>query len=95
MYQSTPIRITRGNYQFCSVSDSEAIYFKYTIAELDTTRRSSYILASGGYYHNLEKITGQTNYDELYKFKNKGAFDRFSREKHRQSQEITKLFNVE
>ena len=76
-------------------SDSEAIYFKYTIAELDTTRRSSYILASGGYYHNLEKITGQTNYAELYKFKNKGAFDRFSREKHRQSQEITKLFNVE
>ncbi len=54
---------------------------------------SSYFLASGGYYHNLEPITGKTNYMELLKFKKKGAFDKFSREKYKQVQDVSAIFN--
>ena len=41
----------------------------------------SYFLVSTGYYHNLKKYEGAPKVTTLLNFKNKNAFDDFSRKK--------------
>ena len=62
---------------YTHLTGGEFISFKYALPAATGNALSSYILASGGYYHDMEPITGKTNYTELYKFQKKGAFDRF------------------
>jgi hypothetical protein len=80
--------LSSSDNQYAHLTGYGSIYFKYTIAVSAENNISSYFLVSGGYYHNLERITGKTNYRELYKFQKKGAFDKFSREKYRQAQDV-------
>ncbi len=77
--------------QYTHLTGDQSIYFKYEIPPSSEKNVSSYFLASGGYYHNLEHITGKTNYRELYKFKKKGAFDRFSRQEYQQAQDVAEI----
>lgn len=49
---------------------------------------SSLFLISTGYYHNLKKFTGKANLGQLAKFRGKGYFDKFSREKYRNMETI-------
>ena len=76
---------------YTHLTGDEFISFKYELTAVKENEVASYILVSGGYYHNLDKITGETNYQQLYKFKRKGAFDVFSREKYQQAREIAAL----
>ncbi len=73
---------------YTHLSNDEFISFRYALPASAENTVSSYILASGGYYHDLERITGKTNYNELYKFQSKGAFDQFSREKYKKAQDV-------
>ncbi len=77
--------------QYAHLTGNESVYFKYAVPPSSQNMSSSYFLASGGYYHNLERITGKTHYIELYKFKKKGAFDKFSREKYQQAQDVAQI----
>ena len=77
--------------EYAHLTGDQSIYFKYAVPQSSEKNISSYFLISGGYYHNLEPITGKTNYMELYKFKKKGAFDKFSREKYQQAQDVAKI----
>jgi hypothetical protein len=73
--------------------NDEYISFRYEIPQAANNKESSYFLVSGGYYHNLEHITGKADYDELLKFKKQGAFDKFSREKYKQAQDVAAIMN--
>ncbi len=73
---------------YTHLSNDEFISFRYALPASAENTLSSYILVSGGYYHDLERITGKTNYNELYKFQSKGAFDQFSREKYKEAQDV-------
>ena len=77
---------------YSHLTGEESIAFSYAIPGATQNNLSSYFLVSGGYYHNLEPVTGKTNYKELYKFRSKGAFDKYSREKYQEAQNFTALF---
>ncbi len=83
--------LINSDKQYTHLTGDEAISFDYTVPAATENTVSSYFLVSGGYYHNLERITGKTNYTELYKFRNKGAFDKFSREKYQEVQEVAAI----
>jgi len=80
--------LLQSDKQYTHLTGEESVSFEYKVAALQNTV-SSYFLVSGGYYHGLETITGKVNYKELYKFRKKGAFDKFSREKYQEVQNIT------
>ena len=75
--------------QYSHLTGDQSISFEYKIAGPASNNVPSYFLVSGGYYHSLEPISGKTNYKELYKFRNKGAYDKFSRAKYQEAQDIT------
>ncbi|MGN6617454.1 MAG: hypothetical protein ACTHJ5_09780 [Ilyomonas sp.] len=85
--------LENNDAQYAHLMNDEFISFKYSIPAATEAKVSSYFLVSGGYYHNLEQLTGKANYKELVKFKKKGAFDRFSREKYQQALNLAKLLN--
>ena len=80
--------LLQSDKQYTHLTGEESVSFEYKVAALQNTV-SSYFLVSGGYYHGLETITGKVNYKELDKFRKKGAFDKFSREKYQEVQNIT------
>lgn len=82
-----------SDHQYAHLTGDKSIYFKYAVPVAVKNNLSSYFLVSSGYYHNLEQITGKTNFTELYKFQKKGAFDKFSREKYQQTLEIASILN--
>lgn len=73
-------KIYAKDTMYSHLVNEESINFKFTL--LPSTMSSSYFLVSGGFYHNLHQYTGKANTLELYKFRKKGAFDRFSRIKY-------------
>ncbi len=77
---------------YSHLTGDESVAFSYSIPKATQNNLSSYFLVSGGYYHNLEPVTGKTNYKELYKFRRKGAIDKYSREKYKEAQNFTALF---
>ncbi len=79
--------------QYAHLTGDASIYFKYALPSPALNKTSSYFLVSGGYYHNLEPITGKANLAELLKFQKKGAFDKFSREKYQETQEVVSVLN--
>ncbi|MEP7253695.1 MAG: hypothetical protein ABI683_14985 [Ginsengibacter sp.] len=80
--------LINSDKKYAHLEDDESISFKYSVPATTSDTVSSYFLASGGYYHNLEHITGKTNYSKLYKFRKKGAFDKFSRERFQELQNV-------
>ncbi len=80
--------LINNDKDYTHLKDDESISFKYSVPATTAKTVSSYFLASGGYYHNLEHITGKTNYSKLYKFRKKGSFDKFSRERYQELQNV-------
>ncbi|SRR5215203_3563686 len=80
--------LANNDKKYVHLTGNESIYFKYTVPRMPDNQVSTYFIASGGYYHNLEKITGKTDYSQLNKFKKPGAFDKFSRKKYSEVQEV-------
>lgn len=78
--------------QYVHLINEEFISFKYSIPQSTNQTEASYFLVSGGYYHSLEPVTGKANYTELYKFKKNAAFDKFSREKYKEVQDVAAIF---
>lgn len=74
------LRLSKKDSLYSHLVNEESIQFKFELPASDLT--SSYFLVSGGYYHNLHQYTGKANTRELYKFRKKGAFDKFSRAKY-------------
>lgn len=63
----------------------------YISIEFDASPSSgntSFFLVSSGYYHTKSPISGKTDLQALLQFKEKGAFDRFSRGKFAIIQEV-------
>jgi hypothetical protein len=50
--------------------------------------KSSYFFVATGYYHNTKKYEGKPQVETLLKFRNKGAFDRYSRLKYEELQSM-------
>lgn len=48
------------------------------------TENTSYFLESAGYYHNEKEMKGKANMMQLLKFRQRGYFDQFSREKYKE-----------
>ena len=80
--------LLNSDKDYVHLINDEAVSFKYKIPSSTQNTESSYFLISGGYYHSLENITGKANFNELMKFKKQGAFDRFSREKYKEAQDV-------
>lgn len=85
--------LLKSDKAYSILSGNESISFKYPVPSAKENMVSSYVLVSGGYYHNLEKITGKINYTELYKFQQPGAFDKFSRAKYKEVQDVAAVLN--
>jgi hypothetical protein len=83
--------LINSDKQYTHLKGDEAVLFDYAVPAATENTVSSYFLVSGGYYHSLERFTGKTNYLELYKFRKKGAFDKFSREKYQEGQEVAAI----
>ncbi|MEO7802197.1 MAG: hypothetical protein ABIR81_09365 [Ginsengibacter sp.] len=79
--------------QYTHLTGENTISFTYKVPASNTIESSSYFLVSGGYYHNLEPITGKTQIVELMKFRKKGAFSKYSREKYQQAEEMSAVFS--
>jgi len=80
--------------QYVHLQNDEFISFKYSPpGQAVNNKEASYFLISGGYYHSLDHITGKADYNELYKFKKQGYFDKFSRKKYQEAQEVAAVMN--
>jgi len=75
----TKILVEKDSLYSHLVND-ESINFNYVLPA--SKLNASYFLISGGYYHNLRQYAGKANTLDLYKFRKKGAFDRYSRMKY-------------
>ena len=78
--------------QYVHLVNDECISFKYSVPQPGDNNEVSFFLVSGGYYHSLEPITGKADYNKLLKFKKNGAFDKFSREKYKEAEEVVAVF---
>jgi len=83
--------LLNSDKQYVHLINDEFITFKYSIPATSNNAEALYFLVSGGYYHNLEQITGKANYNELLKFKQQGAFDKFSRKKYKEAQDVAMI----
>ncbi len=83
--------LVNNDKAYTHLTGNESISFKYQVSTASKNLLSSYILVSGGYYHTLDQITGKTNFNELNKFRQPGAFDKFSREKFKEAQDIAAI----
>ena len=68
--------------QYCNLVSNEMLDLQYKPA-MSSAGIPSYFFVSTGYYHNMKKYERKPQITQLMKFKNKGAFDEFSREKFR------------
>jgi hypothetical protein len=80
--------------EYTHLTNEESVVFKYAAPASMENNVASYFLVSGGYYHNLEPVTGKTNYKQLYKFQHKGAFDKFSREKYKEVRDVAAIIKA-
>lgn len=80
--------LKENDKKYVHLQNDEYITFKYRVPQASENTVFSYLLASGGYYHSLEHFDGKPQYSKLTGFKKKGAFDRFSREKYNEVQNL-------
>jgi len=77
------ILVTGGCGYIGSHTVVDLIQNGYDVISVDNNSRSN-----AGILKGVEKITGKANYNELLKFKKTGAFDKFSREKYKEAQDV-------
>ena len=80
--------LLNNDKNYVHLINDEFVSLKYAFPQTVNYTEASYFLISGGYYHSLEKITGKADYNALMKFKKQGAFDKFSREKYKEAQDV-------
>jgi hypothetical protein len=77
--QSTMLNGVDKNY--AHLTANEELNLKYQPFSTIDNLTNSYFLVSTGYYHNIKKYKVTPQVESLLKFKNKNAFDDFSRQK--------------
>ena len=77
--QIKSLSVVDKDYTYLNPSEEIDLEYQQVASNKDMT--VSYFLVSTGYYHNLKKYEGAPKVTTLSKFKNKNAFDDFSREK--------------
>ena len=70
---------------YCHLISNEEMNLEYR-PSLSKDGVNSYFFVSTGYYHNIKRYEGKPQIATLMKFKNKGAFDKFSRQKFEEIQ---------
>ena len=70
---------------YTHLTNKDYISLEYNVTT--TSETSSFFLVSSGYYHTMPPTSGKTDQQALLQFKEKGAFDRFSRSKFEIAQE--------
>lgn len=68
--------------QYTHLEGNEAVNLEFEKPLINKNIATTYFLVSRGYYHNLKQYTGKTKKMELLQFKNKGAFNAFSKSKY-------------
>ena len=69
--------------KYTCLTNADMIDMEFPI-QAHSNNNMSYFLVSSGYYHNLRKYAGKMQTTELLPFRNKGAFDAFSRSRYQQ-----------
>jgi hypothetical protein len=80
--------LQKDDSQYLHLKNDEFVALRYAAPPAGNNIQSSYFLVSGGYYHTLEHGTGKADFSKLLRFKNAGEFDKFSREKYKEAQEL-------
>lgn len=80
--------LQQNDNAYAHLVNDEFISVQYTVQPPAPGQQASYFLVSGGYYHSLEEFEGKANYQALLKFRQKGYFDKFSREKYVEAQQL-------
>ncbi|QEC69153.1 hypothetical protein FRZ67_18215 [Panacibacter ginsenosidivorans] len=75
------------------LNKDESIDLEFHVPEKNRTNTVSYFLASGGYYHIQNTYPVKANVSRLKQFKKPGEFDRFSREKYLEMEQLQSLAN--
>jgi hypothetical protein len=70
---------------YCHLVSNEEMNLEYSPSS-SKDGVNSYFFVSTGYYHNIKRYEGKPQIATLMKFKNKGAFDKFSRQKFEEIQ---------
>ena len=73
--------LSQCDKQYCHLGTDEGIMLQYPITASSGNNVNSYFLVSSGYYHNQLKNDNKPQTEELLRFRDDGAFDRFSRNK--------------
>ena len=68
--------------QYATLTGDDFLNIEFAAPQDEKGKSNSLFLVSSGYYHNLKKFDGQPDINSLLKFKENGAFDRFSRQKY-------------
>lgn len=68
--------------KYTHLKGAEGISLEFDQTTSDKNMAVSYFLVGNGYYHSLKQYEGKTKTLELMAFKNKGAFNVFSRSKY-------------
>ncbi len=78
--------------QYTHLKGTETVSLEFEQPALNKNVATSYFLVGNGYYHSLKQYEGKTKALELLEFKNKGAFNAFSKDKYNAiNNELVKL----
>jgi hypothetical protein len=72
-------QLLKKDAAYTHLSDNDYVNIEYNAPA--STGNASFFLISTGYYHTKSSTGGKTDLQALLQFKEKGAFDRFSRSK--------------
>lgn len=79
--QDVKAGLLQKDKNYVQLSGDDYLDLVYGMPEPGRAEESSLFLVTEGYYHNLKKYEGKPDVQALVKFKEKGAFDRYSRSK--------------
>lgn len=73
--------------EYAALKEDESINVEFNDAAREKDKETSWFLSSTGYYHSTKNYSGKTQLAELYQFRKKGAFNKFSMEKFKLGRE--------
>ena len=74
--------LARLDKKYTQLTGKDFVNLEFNVASADNGNTTSLFLISTGYYHSQYSSGGKPDLPSLMKFKEKGAFDRFSRTKY-------------
>ena len=90
--QTQPLNEVDKNYCYLRPEEELALHYNPSLTQANNT--TSFFLMSTGYYHSIKKYQGKPQLSTLLKFKNKNAFDDYSREKFLELQATLDSYSV-